>query len=77
VTACTETGESARENLAAITSTLEDLAGDFDALVRHADRHGLAVVATRLRHMEREMRLVLQQGDALIGAVMSAEKGED
>ena len=74
MSACTETGESARENLAEIRSTLEDLAADFAALVRHADRLGQAVVATRLTHMEREIRLILQQGDALIGAVLSADK---
>jgi hypothetical protein len=70
-----ETAEHARETLAGITDSLESLADDFDALVNQADRHGMAVVATRLRHMERELRMVLQQGGALVGAVASAERG--
>lgn len=74
MSACTETAESARENLAGIKSTLEDLASDFGTLVRHADRLGLAIVAHRLTHMERELMLVVQQGDALIGAVLHADK---
>lgn len=73
MSACTETAEGARENLAAIRSTLEDLASDFTQLARHADRLGQPQPAIRLRHMERELVLVVQQADALIGAVLSAE----
>ena len=76
MSACTETGESARENLAGIRATLEDLATDFGVLARHADRLNLAMPGTRFRHMERELMLVVQQGDALIGAVLCAEKGD-
>jgi len=74
MTACMETAQSAREHLGEIKATLEDLAAEFVALARHADRHGMTQPAYRFRHMERELMLVVQQGDALIGAVLSAER---
>jgi hypothetical protein len=60
-----------------MTPEMGSLAAQFGTLAKRADTHGLAKPSEMLRHMEREIRLILQQADAVIGAVQAAEGKEN
>jgi hypothetical protein len=67
----------ARDSLASMTPGMGSLAAQFGTLAKRADTHGLTKPSEMLRHMEREIRLILQQADAVIGAVQAAEDKEN
>jgi hypothetical protein len=66
----------ARDNLVSMTPEMGSLADQFGTLAKRADLHGLTKPSEMLRHMEREIRLILHQADAVIGAVQAAEGKE-